>query len=205
MSDLSQTFFPGENAVGVIDFNGVFEAASTITVGGTVYTEADTADAPNGVFTNGASAANSATSFAAAVNDDTRAASVGITAVVSDAGDSVVLFADQPGTAGNYAVTTTSAANATVEDMKSGRDPARKRIMGGNYTVTDQDVLADEINIGLPFAPSGFVVNLRTSTGLADASTFLATLETTPNRLLLNFAGATDPVAGDIVHYVVFE
>lgn len=205
MSLVNLTYYPGRNAVGVVDFNGIAEAGSTITVGGQVYTEADTADSENGVFTNGASAANSATSFAAAINDDTRDNAPAVTAVVSDAGDSVVLVADNPGTAGNLSVSTDSASNVTVEDMHDGEDTNRKKIAAGNYTVTAQDVLADEVNIGIPFAASGFVVNVRTSTGLIDAVTALATVETSPNRLMLNFAGATDMEAGDIVHYVVFE
>lgn len=205
MSLLNLTHFPGQNAVGVVDFGGAAEAGSTVTIGGAVYTEADTADSENGIFTNGASAADSATSFAAAVNDDTREGNPDITAFVSDAGDSVVLIANKAGTAGNLTLSTDSATNVTVEDMHDGKDPERKNIVAGNYTVTDQDILADEVNIGLPFAASGFVVDLRTSTGATDPATFLATIETSPNRLLLNFAGATDPVAGDIVHYVAFE
>lgn len=199
------THFPGQNAVGVVDFNGTAEAGMVITINGVEYTEADTADADSGIWTNGASAANSATSFAAAVNGDTREDSPRITAVVSTVGDSVFLIADEPGTEFNYTVTTDSAANCTVENMKSGRDPGRKKIVAGNYTVTAQDVLADQVVIALPFAPSGFIVNARTSAGVIDAVTVEATLETTPNRLLINFAGATDPVAGDIIHYVVFE
>ena len=66
------TYFPGQNAVGVVDFNGTGEAAMKITINGVDYQEADAADPEDGVWTNGASAANSATSFAAAVNGDTR-------------------------------------------------------------------------------------------------------------------------------------
>lgn len=205
MSLLNLIHFPGQNAVGVVDFGGAAEAGATVTIGGTVYTEADTEDFENGIFTNGANAAASATSFASAVNDDTREGNPEITAFVSDAGDSVVLIADNPGTAGNLAVSTDSATNVTVEDMHDGKEPGRKKIAVGDYTVTAQDVLADEINIGLPFVASGAIVNLRTSTGETDAATFLATTETSPNRLQLNFGGATDPVAGDIVHYVAFE
>lgn len=205
MSLLNLTSFPGQNAGGVVDFGGAAEAASTVTIDGTVYTEADTEDFENGKFTNGASAADSATSFAGAVNGDTREGNPDVTAFVSDAGDSVVIVANKAGTEGNLALTTDSSTNVTVEDLHDGKGSARKKIIAGNYTVTDQDVLADEVNIGLPFAPSGFLVNVRTSTGLIDAVTVLATIETSPNRLLINFAGATDPVAGDIVHFVAFE
>jgi len=203
--EMDLTHFPGQNAVGVVDFNGTGEAGMKITVNGVDYQEADTADAEDGVWTNGASAANSATSFAAAVNGDTRATKNPIKAVVSTAGDSVFLIADYPGTEYNYTVSETSASNCTVENMKSGRNPGRKKIVAGNYTVTAQDVLADQIVIALPFAPTGQIVTGRTSAGVLDGWTVEATIQANPNRLLLNFAGATDPVAGDIVHYVVFE
>ena len=77
--------------------------------------------------------------------------------------------------------------------------------MAGNYTVTAQDVLADQVTIALPFTPTGFIINGRTSAGVIDAWTVEATIQANPDRLLVNFAGATDPVAGDIVHFVAFE
>lgn len=198
-------YFPGQNAVGVVDFSATGEAGMKVTVNGVDYQEADAADAEDGVWTNGASAANSATSFAAAVNGDTRETKNPIRAVVSTVGDSVFLIADFPGTEYNYTVSETSAANCTVENMKTGRNPGRKRQITGNYTVTAQDVLADQIVIGLPFAPTCYHVDGRTSAGVIDAWTVEVTAQANPNRLLINFAGATDPVAGDIVHFTVTE
>nr|HPL29928.1 hypothetical protein [Anaerolineae bacterium] len=58
----------GQQAVSVVDFNtGAAEAACKVTIDGVDYQEADAEDLPNGVWTSGASAADSATSFAAAV------------------------------------------------------------------------------------------------------------------------------------------
>jgi hypothetical protein len=203
--EMDLTYFPGQNAVGVVDFNATAGAADVITINGVEYAEADTADAENGVFTNGSSAANSATSFAAAVNGDTRGTKPPVTAVVSTVGDSVFLIADYPGTEYNYVVTTDSSSEITVENLKSGRNPGRKKIVAGSYVVTDQDVLADQVMIALPFAPTGKLVNVRTTAGVIDAVTVEATIAATPNRLKINFAGATDPIAGDVIDYIVFE
>lgn len=195
----------GVRAMAVVDFNAAGEAAMNVTIGGVVYLEADAADAPAGVWTNGATAANSATSLAAAINGDTRSNKPPVSAFVSDVGDSVIVVADEPGSAGELAITTDSAANATVENMHGSEDNARFEMAMTQYVVTDQDVLADEINLPLSFTPTGFIVDLLTTAGVTDPATFAATIEASPDRLRLNFAGATDPVAGDIVCAIVWR
>lgn len=199
--------FPGHRAVGVIDFNGAGEAAMKVTIDGVDYQEADTADAPNGVWTNGASAADSATSLAAAINGDTRATAPAVSAVVSDDGDSVIVVADEPGTDGNLAVTTDSASNCTVENLHGGRDAFNREMASVAHTVTAQEVLADEVNVPVPFVPSNFHATVRDTNGAWKATepTFEATIESSPDRVRLNFAGATDLVAGDVVHITIFE
>ena len=107
-------------------------------------------------------------------------------------------------TAGNLAVTTDSAGAVTVENMHGGDEAGRMKAVIVDYVVTAQDVLADEVNIPLPFTPTGFVVNARTTAGVIDAVTVEAAMQASPDRLRLNFAGATDPVAGDIVHAIVW-
>ena len=104
--------FPGGRAAGYIDFNAVAEAGMTVTIGGVDYQEADTADAENGVFTNGASAADSATSLIAAINGDTRAA-VPYTAAADLSGDGVWLYADAVGIAAMDSIHTSTPANVT--------------------------------------------------------------------------------------------
>jgi hypothetical protein len=194
----------GAHAVAVVDFNtGAAEAACSITVGGVVYQEADVAVAATGVWTNGATAATSATSFAAAINGDTRAA-VPMTATVAAAGESVFLTWDAVGTAGNVTISTTSAGNVTVENSHGGLAAGRRRIYAVNYVVTAQDVLAAQIVIPLPFAPISWIENAKSTAGLLKAHTGLVTVGTAPNRISIdNSAGATHLAATDVVHLVV--
>ena len=98
----------------------------------------------NGIWTNGASAADSATSFAAAVNDDARANRPQVSAFVSAAGDSVVVVADVSEAAGNLVMTEDSAVNVTVENLVGGEDSHRNRMIVVNRVVSAQDVLATE-------------------------------------------------------------
>lgn len=204
--ELTRTQLPlqGRHAVGVIDFNAVGSAAMTITIGGVDFVEADAADLPNGVWTNGASAADSATSLAAAINGDTRGTlTPAVSAAVSDLGDSVIVFCDEAGTAGNHAMASDDASATVDATMHGGVDA-----VGGtatqvvSQTVTAQDVLADEVNIMLPFTPVHFVVQFRDVNGVVRDA--IPTCETAivGNRIRVNFAGATDLVAGDVVSIV---
>lgn len=205
MSLIHAAHFEGARAVGVIDFGGAGEAGMKITIDGVDFTEANTADAAGGVWTNGASAADSATSLAAAINGDGRGTKPKVTAFVSAEGNSVVVAANEVGTVGNLTVTTDSVANCTVESLHDGIDAQRAQIAGGNYVVTAQDILADEINIVLPFESTGFVANVRDTAGAIDAVTVNATVQTNPARLRLAFAGLTDPMAGDIIHWMAWR
>lgn len=190
----------GRKAVGVIDFNGVGEVTTAIVINGVTYLEADAAVAASGIWTNGASAADGAVSLVAAINGDAREGKPAATAVISDAGDSVVLVADKVGPAWNYVVTTDSASNVTVESMHSGELPGRLEVFIGQQLVTAQDILADEVTIGLPFTPNAVPeVTCRTTAGLVKAATYVVSVAATPARLLINFAGATDPVATDVL------
>ena len=62
---------PGHVAVGRADFAGTATAAITVTIGGIIYLEADATNFPNGVWTNGGTANDSAVRLAAAMNGDT--------------------------------------------------------------------------------------------------------------------------------------
>ena len=195
----------GARASGVVDFGGAGEAGTVITIGGISYSEADTADAVNGIWTNGATAADSATSFAAAVNDDARANRPQVSAFVSAAGDSVVVVADVSEAAGNLVMTEDSAVNVTVENLVGGEDSHRNRMIVVNRVVSAQDVLATEVNIPLSFTPTSFIVDLRTTAGVSKAYDGAATIEANPARLKLDFAGAVDPAATDVIHAVIWE
>ena len=194
----------GQHAVAIIDFNtGAAEAGCKVTINGVEYLEADPAVPANGVWTNGATAANSATSFVAAVNGDTRAA-VPFTAVISPAGHSVMLVWDSVGTAGNVTITTDSAARVTVENSHGGLEPARRPILALRYVVTAQDVLNTAICIPVPFTPRAVIENAKTTAGLLKAHTGLVTIAASPARIMIdNTAGATHLAATDVVDLVI--
>ncbi len=193
---------PGKPAVAVIDFNtGAAEAGCKVTIGGVDYAEKDAPDATKGEWTNGASAADSATSFAAGVNGKTG----GLwTAVRSAAGESVIIQAKTPGAGGNVEITTDSAARVTVENAHGGAAAAQRKLVIIRQAVTDQDILADEVNVPLPGAPAGWSVQCRDADGGLKAATWRAAAQTAPNRIRLVKNGATDLVATDVVEVVAY-
>jgi hypothetical protein len=196
----------GRQAVAVIDFNtGAAEAGCKVVIGGVEYQEADAEDLPNGVWTNGASEADSAASFLAAVNSDTRNGGSPFTALALGT-HAVALIADAVGVAGNAVITTDSANNVTVENAHGGAAAAKKRIHAVNYVVTAQDVLAGIISIPTPFTPRAFIENAKTAAGLDKAHTGLVTIAADPARISIdNTAGATHLAATDVVHLIVWE
>jgi len=197
--------FPGRQSVGVIDFNATGTAAMTITINSVVYQEADAENLPNGVWTNGASAANSATSLAAAINGDTRSGGSPFTAIVSAEGNSVVIMADAIGTAGNVAVAS-SQATATVDNPTAGGLAAAiKQVVVLKHTVTARDVLAAEINIPLPWAASAWLIQYLDGNGVLVESSDQATLATAPHRVKVLQAGATHMAAGGVVQVVAWN
>lgn len=204
MSDLSQHWNPGVRAFAVIDFSGVGNAGESITIGGVAYLEADTAVPASGIWTNGASAADSATSLAAAINGDTRATAPKVSAVVSAEGNSVIVVADDERDAYAYAITKSSGmANATVEDMSRNQKAGRKRLWTVSHTVTAADVLANEVNIPLSAVPTGFMFDVYSS-GAKLAVDSVATIQTSPDRFRLVFSGTTDPSADDVVAVILW-
>jgi hypothetical protein len=197
--------YPGAMAMAVVDFNNTGEAAMKITIDGVDYQEADLADAPNGVWTNGASAADSATSFAAAVNGDTRAA-VPFTAIVNAGGGSVILMAKAAGVAGNVVITTTSAGNCTVENATGGAAAGIKQMVIVDRVVTAQDVLAEEVNIPLPFTPTKILVNYFDANGvLLGTITDKASIQAAPARVRVLKDGATNLAATNVVQVLAIE
>ncbi|MFA6927191.1 MAG: hypothetical protein WCQ69_09360 [Bacteroidales bacterium] len=196
---------PGGMAAAYIDFNAAGEAGMTITIGGVVYTEADTADAENGVWTNGASAASSATSLLAALNGDTRA-TVPFTAVADETGDGVWLFWDSVGDEGNVEITTDSEANCTVpEAAVGGADTAAKHIMTNIvHTVTAQELLSGTIDIPIAFTPVGFQITATSATGAPVYFTDLVTIEEDPDRVRITTDGGTNLADTNIVYLTVW-
>jgi len=195
---------PGTMAMAYIDFNATGEAAMSVTIDGVVYLEADTADAPNGVWTNGASAADSATSLIAAINGDTRA-SVPFTAVADTSGDGVMLYWDAVGTAGNVTITTTSASNCTVQNSLGGTAAAIKQTCTIVHTVNTQELLSGAIEIPVPFTPTHVGANAYSSSGVPVYFTDTVTIGTSPARVIVTTAGATNLANTDVLHLTVTE
>ena len=200
---LSTSMFVGAHSSAYIDFNtGAAEAGCKITIGGVDYQEADTAVPANGIWTNGASAANSRTSLIAAINGDTRAA-VPFTAVADVSGDGVWIFWDEVGE-NNVDITTTSAARVTVPAASTGgADQATKKVWNTWHTVTTQELLSGAVEIPLPFSVEAIIVQARTALGAPIYFTDLVTIEADPIRLRIKTNGATNLANTDMVHVVL--
>lgn len=194
----------GRAASAYIDFNAASEALATITINGVVYTEADTAVPATGVFTNGASAADSATSLLAALNGDLRA-TVPFTAVADLSGDGVWLFWDGVGTAGNVTITTTSASNCTVQNSTGGEATTAHDSIQLKHTVNTQELLSGAIEIPVPFTPTGFHITATTSAGAPVYFTDKVTIKATPNRIRIDTDGATNLANTNIVYLTAFN
>ena len=198
----SKAVFVGSHAAANIDFNATAEAGCKITIGGVDYQEADVAVPANGVWTNGASAANSATSLIAAINGDTRAP-VPFTAVADVSGAGVWIFWDEVGET-NPNITTTSVANVTVpEAATGGLDQGTKKVWNAWHTVTAQELLSGAVEIPLPFSVESLSINAYSATGAPIYFTDLVSFEPDPVRVRIKTNGATNLADTDIVHLVL--
>lgn len=203
---------PGVVAGGRADFAGTATAAITVTIGAQVYTEADAEDLPNGVWTNGASANDSAVSLAAAINGDTRAGSLYAAVVLTD---TVFIFARAVGTAGNATITVSAGEPATVENLIDGTVAAVKETAVIMHTVTAAEVAvatnAPEVLIPLPFDPTFFSWQVFDSNGgiyateITARGTVVVASAPVPAYFRLANNGAADVQAGDIIRLVAQE
>jgi hypothetical protein len=175
----------------------------TITIDGVVYQEADTEDFPNGVWTNGASAADSATSLISAINGDTRA-TVPFTAYADETGDGVILIWDAVGSDGNVTITS-SDGSATTANSVGGENAGRKQVINVTRTITTNDLLAGVITIPIPFTPTGFNINAVDSSGTPIYFTDQVTIAATPNRILITTDGGTNLANTNVVHLTAWE
>jgi len=197
--------YPGAQASAYIDFNGVGEAEMSVTIGGLVYLEADTAVPASGVWTNGASAADSAASLIAAINGDTRT-DVPFTAVADVSTAGVWLFWDEVGVDGNVDITTDSAAKCTVAEASLGGANAGKRqVVNLTHTVLAQELLSGAVEIPLQFVPAGFNINAFSAAGAPVYFTDVVTVETDPNRLRIATTGTTNLANTDVVHITAWN
>ncbi len=194
----------GKQSTAYINFNATAEAAMSITIGGIVFQEADTAAPTGGVWTNGASAANSATSLIAAINGDMRAPFY-FTARADASGNGLWVTWDSADTDGNVSITETSAANCTVEQFHGGETGGVKEIVYIKHTVTTQELLSGAIEIPIPFVPQGFHFSATTTAGTPKYPTDKVTMEGTPNRIKIDTDGATNLVNTDRVYLTVWS
>ena len=122
----------------------------------------------------------------------------------------VRLYADARGSGSNVAFTTTmddgnDIIAASANKTYGGANGGNQILHHGEYTVTALDIIADNVMVetGLPNSISTFMVQVRTATGLIKAVTALFTKVGT--KIRMDFAGATDPIAGDVVTWVAVE
>jgi hypothetical protein len=197
----------GAKAQGLIQFgSNTLVDGETITVGNKVFEWDNNAAVTAGrvLVTIGGSAALSAAALLAAINANKP--TPGVTAVLDTKSNVTVrLYADARGVAGNMTVSETiTAADITVESLVSGEAGGTQTEARGAYTVTDEDVVADNIEIDTGLTSPRFVqVEIRSAAGVPIAHT--AEVTVTSGRIRLNFAGAVDPAAGHVVSWSCWE
>jgi hypothetical protein len=197
----------GNLAIGAVKFGGAGDCTSVNVGGVAVYTRDGTPDVTLGEWTEGAGAAASATNLAAAINGDTRnAGGPYFGAFVDVDGDTVFIYSLTP-TADVPITRTGGAEPATVETQAGGLGaPVVKKQAMVSHTVTALDVdTTATFSVPLPFAPTMFIIQVRSSAGVQKVITDQVTIAATPNRLLITSAGATHCIAGDIITVNISE
>ncbi len=201
--------FKGNKATGSIHLSGQPADTGIVTIGDKVY-EFDS----NATFTAGrvqvvigGTAALTAAALIAAINANKPTIPVTASADPVDAsGSRIILTADRVGSNGNM-VLTEAATNLTVSGagtMLGGENAAIQTPARGSYTVEDEDILADCIKIPTGLTSPRFPkVECRTSAGVIKHPTWQLTIS--GEFILLTFAGATDPVATDVITWDAWE
>jgi len=193
----------GQMGVGTILFGATGDCTS-ITIGAVTYPYDGSPTVADGEWDYGASASESATNLAAAINGKT-----GSPYAATANTDTVHVYAKTVGTAGNVTITrNTGAQPATVANTVGGLAAATKQWCMRAHTVTANDVdTAVLVNIPMPFTPTMFTVQVRSSTGtIRDGLvTDLFTIAATPARIVATDAGAVHLVAGDVITITAHE
>ena len=200
-----KTGVEGSQACAFIDFNtAAGEAGMKVTIDGVIYLEENAAVPANGIWTNGANCAASATSLIAAINGDTRAA-VPFTAVADIGGDGLWLFWDAIGTAGNITITTDSASNCTVQNAVGGTASAVHDRIDIKRVVNTQELLSGGVEVPLPFTPTGFNVMATDTDGIPIYFTDKVTIQATPDRIRIDTDGATNLANTNVIYVTAFN
>ena len=193
---------PGAIAVGSCLFGATGDCTS-VSVGAETFTHDETPVVADGEWAYGASASESATNLAAAINGKTASP---YTAIAD--GDTVLIMAEAVGTAGNVTVTRTGGAQpATLENLVGGLAAATKQQCIVAHTVTANEVdTAVLVEVPVPFTPTMFTAQIRSATGLVKGGvTDLFTIGASPDRIVLTGDGATHVVATDVITVQAFE
>lgn len=210
---MSRWKFFGLKSVGAIrvgDFANLLDG-EVIVIGDKTYEWDNNAAVTAGhvLVTIGASDAACIVNLMAAINANKP--SIPVSAVVDPKDAKTArIYADNRGAAGNIDFTTdmADAGNviAAVDDLlangENGGNQIRHR---GVYVVTAIDILADNLMIetGLPNSIDWFSAEVRTTAGVPKAHTMELTASGT--KIRGNFAGATDPVEGDVITWEAGE
>lgn len=187
----------GKVATGRVRFGGVGDCTS-VTVAAVTYTRG-VADVPNGVWAEGASAAESATNLAASVNGDTRNGGSNSYNAIA-VGATCFFLAKAVGVAGNVAVARVGGTEpATAENMIGGVAVGPKKFVQVAHAVTAAEAAEDAVEIPLPITPTTFSVTVLTSTGAPKTITDLITLVAAPDHISILANGATHVASGDVI------
>lgn len=180
----------------------------TISIGDKTYEWDDNASVTTGnvAVTIGADAPADIVNLRNAINANKP--SVPVTATVDPIDTATLrIAADAQGAAGNLALAETmSDADNVVSGpaMTDGENAGTQTVSRGKYTVTAIDVSAGSIILPTALAtPRFFQLDCRSATGLEKAITSLATIDGA--TLKIDFDGATNPVAGDVLYWDAWE
>lgn len=208
---MARARYKGAKAQGAIHLaNNTILDGETITIGNKVYEFDNNASVTAGrvAVTIGGTVADTATNLIAAINANKP--SKPVTAVIDPknaSGQKINLFADQVGAAGNIALAETVAdAGCTLSGatLTGGENAGEQTVARGQYAVVAMDVTADNIMIETGLTSPRYVqVEVRSAAGVPKAHTAEVTIS--GSKIRLNFAGATDPAATDIVSWVAWE
>lgn len=197
-----------QGAIRIADYANILDGEAVV-IGNKTYEwdDDDAVDGSNVKVTIGGSDAACVDALRIAINANKP--TVAVTAV-EDAKDNTTLriVADEIGAAGNIALseTTVDADAVTVSGatLVGGENGGSQRESRGTYTVTAIDVSADNIDIETGLESPRFPqVECRTSAGVPKAATYEVTMD--GSHIRLNFAGATDPAAGDKIFWFCEE
>jgi hypothetical protein len=196
--------FIGSKAQGAMTVGGAPIADDSITVGDKVYVF-QVAAANNLEITIGGSDAATATNIVNAINANPPSASVD--ARVDSVDDTTVrLVADDVGSQGNITLAeAVTDAGFTVSGaaLTGGENANFQTLDAGTYTVTTLDVTAESVEIDTAVSsPIILSYSVFSATGLFKG-TLSNLITVSGSRILHDFTGATDVVAGDVIHWMV--